>query len=79
VLQALLAAMPRPARCRNRRAGLATGLAKPALTIEQMTANMAPISKTVAEERVIPCVEDAIKKTLDFGIPYLSEFVKSRF
>ncbi|MBF0246396.1 MAG: hypothetical protein HQL31_14220 [Planctomycetes bacterium] len=52
---------------------------EPALTVEQMTANMAPISVAVAEERVIPCVEDAIKKILDFGIPYLSEFVESRF
>lgn len=51
---------------------------EPALTVEQMTAKMAPISAKAAEEKVIPCVDDAINKVLDFGLPYLSEFVKSR-
>jgi hypothetical protein len=51
---------------------------EPALTVEQMTAKMAPISAKAAEEKVIPCVDDAINKVLDFGLPYLAEFVKSR-
>jgi hypothetical protein len=43
-----------------------------------MTAKMTPISAKAAKEKVIPCVDDAINKVLDFGLPYLAEFVKSR-
>jgi hypothetical protein len=51
---------------------------KPVFTVEEMTARMAPIPAGVAEEKVIPRVEDAIRKVMEFGIPYLSAFVESR-
>ena len=49
-----------------------------ALTVAQMMAKMAPLSAKTAEEKVIPCVEDAVNKVVDVGIPYLSEFMKSK-
>lgn len=51
---------------------------EPALTVEQMTAKLAPIPAPVAEAKVIPRVDDAIDKVTEYGLPYLSEFVRSR-
>lgn len=50
---------------------------EPALTVEQMTARMAPIPAPAAEAKVIPRVDDAIGKLIAFGLPYLSEFAQS--
>jgi len=43
-----------------------------------MTARLAPIPAPAAEAKVIPRVDDAIDKVIKIGIPYLSEFVKTR-
>ncbi|NLI48156.1 MAG: hypothetical protein GX414_13705 [Acidobacteria bacterium] len=51
---------------------------EPALTVEQMTARMAPIPAPAAEEKVIPRVQESIDKVIEYGLPYLSEFVRSR-
>ncbi|HOB51129.1 MAG TPA: hypothetical protein PK176_09985 [Acidobacteriota bacterium] len=51
---------------------------EPALTVEQMTARMAPIPAPAAEAKVIPRVDDAIDQVIKIGIPYLSEFVNTR-
>ncbi|HPB29617.1 MAG TPA: hypothetical protein PLU41_05455 [Acidobacteriota bacterium] len=51
---------------------------EPAFTVEQMTARLAPIPAPAAEAKVIPRVDDAIDKVIKIGIPYLSEFVKTR-
>jgi hypothetical protein len=43
-------------------------------SVDDLLAGMAPISDEEAERHVMPVVEDAIRKIVEIGLPYLAEY-----